>query len=436
MKTKLTTAVLLLLLNLVPPLWAINDSLTTREFIVKDFKVILKPKPASEIVSVQLYWRGGSLNLTESTQGIEPFIFNSAQLDAKKFVKKNWNKLLQGTGAELGTVAARNFTLLSLRCLQKNFDELWELYSDYIMKSVFRDERVEVSREQMLTQIRRRKDNPDTYLRDLAETQFYEGHPYAQNPAGTVDSIRRISMKEMKSYLKDNLRKQRLLLTVVGNVAEGDLRKKVYETFAKLKDDKVVIEPPPRVEHMKSRVKVVERDLPTNYMLALFAAPSLNDPDYYPTAIAVDILKWRLFEEIRTKRNLSYSPDAFLATHFSNYGGIYATTDYPDSTVKVMISEMNKLRQEPVPEKHVLDRINMYITRYYLDHESGQAQGRLLASLELSGAGWQESEKIVQKIRSVTASEVQRVANQYFKNLQFVYLGNPELIDEAAFTTL
>ena len=78
----------------------------------------------------------------------------------------------------------------------------------------------------------------------------------------------------------------------------------------------------------------------------------------------------------------------------------------------------------------------MYPTRYYLDNESNAAQGQFLARFELAGLGWQEGEKVVEKLRMVTAEDVQRVANEYFKNIQFVFLGKTELIDEKVFTSM
>jgi len=78
----------------------------------------------------------------------------------------------------------------------------------------------------------------------------------------------------------------------------------------------------------------------------------------------------------------------------------------------------------------------MNLTRYYLSNESNSAQGQFLARFELSGLGWQQGEKMVENLRSVTAADVQRVANQYFKNIQFIILGNPKLIDENLITLL
>ncbi|MFQ5639029.1 MAG: M16 family metallopeptidase [bacterium] len=436
MKSRRLAVVLLTFLNLGCPLRAASEYQAPEEFYVKNLKVILKQNPANEIISVQLYLKGGVLNLTEANQGIEPFIFNSVTLKDKKYAEKSWGKIIEGTGAELGAASEKNFTVVSLRCTRQYFDQLWEVFSDYVMKTTFYDERVEVARERMLMQIRQRKDSPDVYIRDMAEEQFYRGHPYQLNPQGVEDSIRKITIKQMTSYLKKNLKKSKLLLVVVGNVDKESLRKKVSKTFGKLSKGKYQPTFPANVTHTLPNVKVVARDLPTNYILGLFSVPNPNDPDYYPMTIAMDILKWRLFEEIRTKRNLSYAPDAFLSKNFSGSAGIYATSTEPDSTVKIMLIELKKLQKERVAEKDLQDRINMYLTQYYLNNESNTAQAQFLAYFELSGLGWQESERIVEKLRNISSEDVQRVASQYFRNIQFVVLGNPDLIDKKLLTSM
>ena len=138
---------------------------------------------------------------------------------------------MQGTGSGLGSISEKNFTVISLQCTKQYFDQMWEVFADYIMKSGFYDERTEIARERMLTQIRRQKDAPDVYIRKLAEEQFYKGHPYQLEPMGVEESISKIKMKDMESYLKKNLKKSKLLLVVVGNLDRETLRKKVSDTF-------------------------------------------------------------------------------------------------------------------------------------------------------------------------------------------------------------
>ncbi len=434
MKAGVQAGVILGIIVLTAPLWAYNDFQGTEEFFVKKLKVILKPNPANEIVSAQLYWRGGSLNLTEENQGIERLIFSTATLKNRKYAEESWQRLLEGTGAEIGSASLRNYTIISLRCTREHFEPLWEVFSDYVRNTGFYDERVEVIRERFLTEYGRREDSPDVYIRDVAAQQFYENHPYRFDPAGAKESLERISMREMASYLDDGLTQSRLLLVVVGNIDRELLEKKLSKTLAKLPGGKRRPQTIPVVEHAAPKLKIIERDLPTNYLLGLFSAPGPTHPDYFAMTVAIDILKARLFEEIRTKRNLSYAPDAFLSTDYAGHGGVYATSVDPDSTVKIMVAEMEKLKSETISDTDLRNRARLYITKKYLNIESNTAQGQFLAHFELSGLGWQASAKLVESIQTVTPADVQRVAQQYFKNLQFVVLGNPELVDQELFT--
>ena len=56
--------------------------------------------------------------------------------------------------------------------------------------------------------------------------------------------------------------------------------------------------------------KLEERALPTNYVRGYYSAPSPSNPDYAALTVATRILRERLFEEVRTKRNLTYAVSA------------------------------------------------------------------------------------------------------------------------------
>ena len=50
----------------------------------------------------------------------------------------------------------------------------------------------------------------------------------------------------------------------------------------------------------------------------------------------------------------------------------------------------------------------------------------MLAHYELSGSGYQMSEKFKERLIHLTPQDIQQVAQKYIKNIQFVLLGNPE----------
>jgi len=134
-------------------------------------------------------------------------------------------------------------------------------------------------------------------------------------------------------------------------------------------------------------------------------------------------------EEVRTKRSLSYAPSTRYVNRFSSYGGIYVTAVDPDTTIEVMVNELQKMKDELIPENELRNKIRQFITFYYLGQETNQTQANSLAGYELGGIGYKELDTFIDHANKVSAADIQNVAKKYMKNLQFVLVGNPEMLD-------
>ena len=410
-----------------------DKSAASGEFVVNGLKVLVKPISTNDIISVQLYLRGGCMNLTEATQGIESLIFQSAVKGSKNFPKEKLNTILDRTASAINSASTKDFSQVSLRCLKSDFDKLWDVYADVVMHPTFVPEDVEVVRNTMLLGIKQRKDNPDSHLNMVSEELFYAGHPYRLDPDGVESSVSALTIEQMKKYLGENLVTSQLLLVVVGNVSKEGVQKKVEATFGTLPKGEYRTVSPGPVVHNSPSLKVIEKQLPTNYFRGSFALPGPSDPEYHTTLVMMNILATRVWEEVRTKRNLSYAPGAGHANRFANQGFLYVSTVHPDSAVKVMLGELKKLQSEPVSAKDLKDRITMFLTRYNLAHETNQSQGQFLAFHELAGMGWQAAAQFIDRVRSVTAADIQRVAGKYFHAMQTTVIGDPKLIHKEVY---
>ena len=152
--------------------------------------------------------------------------------------------------------------------------------------------------------------------------------------------------------------------------------------------------------------------------------------------LATSILSTRFFEEVRTKRNLSYAVFSGLSSRLANYGLLYATAVEPDSAVAVMLAEVRKLKEEPVSSTALEQALSVFVTRYYLGLETNASQAALLGRYELQGGGWEEADEFVDDVREVTPEDLQRVMRRYVSGLHFAVLGDPAKVDRALFTSL
>src|SRR5438552_13636583 len=167
--------------------------------------------------------------------------------------------------------------------------------------------------------------------------------------------------------------------------------------LAKLPRGNYKTEQVPQLSFEKSSVEVTARELPTNYIQGMFTAPGLTSPDIYAMRIASSILRDRVFEEVRIKRNLSYAPDAFLRNQSANIGGLYVTAVDANQAVRVMLNEIARLQREPISRDDINAVIAQFLTTYYIGQETNAAQAAELAQYELIGGGWRNSLAFLEK---------------------------------------
>ena len=193
----------------------------------------------------------------------------------------------------------------------------------------------------------------------------------------------------------------RLLLVIVGDLDAAQLKPRIAATFGKLPKGDYKAPVLPQLAFNSSTVDVTSRELPTNYIQGLFTAPAITSPDIYPMWVASSLLRDRVFEEVRVKRNLSYAPDAFLKTQAANIGGIYVTAVDANQSVRVMLNEITRLQREPVSKDDITAVIAQFLTTYYIGQETNAAQAASMAQYELIGGGWRNSLQFFEKLRTV-----------------------------------
>ena len=131
--------------------------------------------------------------------------------------------------------------------------------------------------------------------------------------------------------------------------------------------------------------------------------------------VAMTILRDRIFEEVRVKRQLSYAPNAELNTFSANTANIYVTAVDANQSVSVMLDEIKKIKSEKVDDQEISGVAGQFLTTYYIGQESNIAQAAELAKYELIGGGWHNTFDFLDKVRQVKPEDVQRVSQSILK---------------------
>lgn len=404
------------------------DTATT-DFVTHGVRVILRRNGANDVVAANLYLLGGVRQVTPTTVGIEPFLLAASERGTARFPGERARLTAEALGSTFVIEPAEDWTMFGFRALRATLDSTWLLFADRIMAPALDRDAVELIRAQLLADARSRRDSPDALVSVLADSLGFADHPYGLSPFGTERSLASLTIDALRAYRETQLVTSRMLLVVVGNVDRATIEQMVAATIGTLPAGSYAWSAPDAPPVHEPTLLVVQRSLPTNYLLGRFAGPAASNwEDYQALRVATAILSGRLFNEIRARRNLTYAVDAMFTDRAISAGGIYITTVLPDSALTLIRAEIVRLQSEYVEAASLARLVQGFLTEYFLDNETNAEQGDFLARALLYRGDYRAAGRFVDELRRVTPADVRRVAQQYIRNIRWVYIGNPERI--------
>lgn len=404
------------------------DTGTTR-FEVAGVKVIHR-RTNNNLVVANLYLLGGVTLATERTAGLEPMLLEVTERGTKKYPGEQVRRAMARSGSAIGVQPHEDWTVYALRTTSERLDSTWSIYADRLIAPTLDAAGFEFVREQRVSVIRQREDSPDALLEYLADSVAFAGHPYGLSPVGTERSLSSITLEELRAFHREQMVKSRMLLVVVGDVPRPRLERMVRETLGTLPAGQYAWKTPDGgTARPGSSVHLESRRLPTNYILGWWSGPGAGHPDVPALRVASAILSGRLFNEVRSRRNLTYAVEARFRDRGLTSGGLYVTTTRPDTTLAIMRNEIRNLQMFTLPTEYLAPLIQQFITEYFLDNETSGAQADFLARAELYQGDYRAGERFVDDLRKVTGEDVRRVAQQWMTRIRFAYVGNPSQVN-------
>ena len=379
-------------------------------YTVDGVHVIQRLAPTSEIVVANLYLLGGVREVADSNAGIELLLLEASEQGTKTYPRERLRRAMAMLGTTIVTSAAVDWTSMSLRATRTTLDSSWKIFA--------------IVRGQMVAAVRQRQDSPDALVDFLADSFAFAGHPYARPPSGTEASLSRITVGALRAFHAAEFVKSRMLLVVVGNATRATVERLVRDGLGRLPEGQYVWTLPDTLPRSASTVLTINRRLPTNYILGVYPGPPAGTHDYEVLRVASAILSGQFFSEVRSRRNLTYAVDAPFVEHAIASGGLYVTTVSPEVTLEVMRQQVNQLKTGTVDPDALGRLVQQFVTQYFLDNEAAEEQADLLARAQLYDGDFHAASQFEQTLRGITPSEITRVAQQYIRDVHFVFVGD------------
>ena len=386
------------------------------------------------MIVLRAYWRGGSAVEPAGVIGATSVMADmltegSGDLDANAFKER-----MQDLNMSFGFGAGWDGVAMSLTTLSANRDAAFAMARLALAAPRFDDAPLARIKRQMLVGLRTRETNP-SFVGNLALDQaLYPGHVYARRTSReTIEAINKAAIAERAAML---LARDRLQVTIVGDIDAETARRLIGETFADLPSSGSL--PEVASATLVGPTPLIVRQLPQPQSLVLFAAPGIQDedPDWIPLSVANYIIggggfSSRLMNQMREERGLVYGigTNPSVRDHAALIRGS-AQTENGDvrEALDVTRAVMSGFYAEGATQTEVNDAITYLTGSFALDLDSNVKIANVVHGYQTAGRDIEYINRRNDLIRAVTLDDVNRVVRRLFnpEALTFVVVGQPE----------
>ena len=153
------------------------------------------------LLAMEYAFGGGATQDPADKPGVGNMVANLLDEGSGDLDSKTFHERLERRAIELSFSSARDNFRGSLRMLRDNRDEAFDLLRMALTSPRFESSDVERIRAQVMSGLRRETSNPNSLAsRKLLEVAF-GNHPYGRPGNGTLESVPRIDVADLKDYV-------------------------------------------------------------------------------------------------------------------------------------------------------------------------------------------------------------------------------------------
>ncbi len=321
-------------------------------------------------------------------------------------------------GAEFNAFTSVEQTVYYARILHEYLPKAVDLLSDMMRPRLDADD-FSMERNVILEEIARSEDVPTGQAyRRLMQTFFAES-PLGHDVLGTKDSIRDMTVEQMREYHARRYGANNLIFSIAGNFEWDNVVELVEQACGEWKDGEMGREARPHApDHPQSAV-VVKPQL--NQQLILVGSPSVSvqDDDLYAAQLAAMILGdgagSRLYWNIYQK-GLAESASASISP-FDNTGMLLTflstTPDHAAAVLELAQAELKGLQDDGVQEQELRRAKDKLISRTVLDGDSAFSRMQDLAYTWVAEKTVRSIQNEMERIEQVTLDDVRRTLDRF-----------------------
>jgi zinc protease len=429
-----------------PTLYA-NEANPYETTLKNGLRVIVKEDRRAPTAVHMVWYRAGAMDEKDGTSGVAHVLEHMMFKGTKTLKAGEFNKRVAEAGGRDNAFTSLDYTAYFQIVPKGALPEMMKLEADrmgnlQLTAEEFASEIQVVMEERRL----RTDDNPQSRTYEALNAAAFTAHPYRRPIIGWMDDLQNMRWQDARDWYRDWYAPNNAYVVVVGDVDHKEVFRLAEQTYGKHKAKPLPVRKPQNepVQDGQRRVTVkAPAQLP--YLLMAWKAPKLVDLDRDRDPYALEVLAALLdgndaarFPKrlVRGEKIAQSAGAGYDATLRGETKFILAGQPAAGKTVAeleaALRAELQRIASEGVTEEELKRVKTQTVAAQVYKRDSLMAQAMEIGQAEASGLHWRDIDKLLDKIRGVTAEQVQAVAKKYFTDDKLtVAVLDPQPLDAA-----
>ncbi|NLF14435.1 MAG: insulinase family protein [Anaerolineaceae bacterium] len=386
-------------------------------------RVLTVTLPHVQSVSLGFFLAVGSRYESAEIAGISHFAEHMLFKGTQRWpTPRDIAEAIEGRGGIVNASTGLETTLYWAKVAASHTSEAMEVLSDMLLRATFEPAEMEKERAVIVEEINYALDTPDSLAQLLVANLQWPEHALGRDVAGSRETVNAISRQSLQEYVRSHYLPRTTILGLAGQVTHDEAVALAQRTLGDWRNGPPVLWDPAPLDHDGPSIQIEHRKTEQAHLAFSFPGISRRDPDRFVLRLLNTILgegmRSRLFQEVRERLGLAYTVDSYTTT-LQDTGalGIYAGVGVVRTAeaIQAILAELDRMRQEPVPEDELARAKEFIRGRMALSLEDSFAQAAWYARQELLGPDLLEPEDVVAQMEAVQAADIQRIAGFVFQ---------------------
>ena len=390
-------------------------------------RLLVREDPRLPLVGMGAVFRGGLLAQTPQTNGITRLMSKVLLKGTRTRTAEQIANEIEAVGGSISSDAGNNSFSVSVDVMKPDVKLGVDLLSDVLLNATFPEKAVAREKEIQMAAIKQEEEQLTSVARNIMRQALFPQHPYALRSNGSVESVQKLTQKDLLEFRDRYVGAKNGVIYVFGNVKASEVKQLVDEVLSKMKPGTLALtDAKPSMPLSKPETVESRKDKAQGVLMVGFRGASLSSPDRYALQLideASSDLGSRFFVRIREQMGLAYYVGAsqmqgLVPGLFAFYLGTDPQKIEPVKTA--LLDEIYKLANDGLTPEELARAKKKLIGQQEIANQSNDAFGYHCALDELYGLGFNYYKQLEHDVNAVTPEHIKQVAAKYFRDQPYV----------------